>query len=63
LFCACYSYEYQKKRDKKGGTFTTQSSNGHKISVSLPEGYEPNEIQVYRYEINTEGALDSLEIS
>jgi hypothetical protein len=47
------------KRDKKGGTFTTQSSNGYKISVYQLEGYETNEKQMYRWEINTEGAYDS----
>jgi len=41
------------KRDEKGGTFTTQSSNGYKISVSQPEGYETNEMQKCRCEINT----------
>jgi len=50
------------KRDKKGGTFTTQSSNEYKISVSQPQGYEANEVQMYRCKINTEGAYDSLVI-
>jgi hypothetical protein len=48
------------KRDKKGGTFTTQSGNGYKISVSQPGGYETTEMQMYRCEINTEAAYDSL---
>jgi hypothetical protein len=48
------------KRDKKGGTFTTQSRNGYKISVCHPEGYEPNEMQMYGCEINKEGAYDCL---
>jgi len=48
------------KRDKKVGTFITQSSNGYNISVYHPEGYETNEIQMYGCEIKTEGAYDSL---